>query len=60
MAAIRRASFTCDRCHLQLSGSLLEVNHIHGRERGDGAENLQCLCRECHQEIEGRVPSWRR
>ena len=60
MAAIRRASFTCDRCHLQLSGSLLEVHHINGRDAGDGAANLLCVCASCHQDIEGRVPSWRR
>ena len=55
MAAIRRASFTCDRCGLQLSGSLLEVHHINGRSFGDGAANLQCLCSDCHAFIEGRV-----
>ena len=55
MAAIRRASFTCDRCGLQLSGALLEVHHINGREFGDGAANLKCYCRNCHAEIEGRV-----
>ena len=56
LAAIRRAEFTCGRCGLTLAAARLEVHHLHGRELGDGAANLQCLCRECHQEIEGRVP----
>ena len=55
MAAIRRAAFTCGRCGLQLPASGLEVHHIHGRELGDGAANLQCYCRNCHAELEGRI-----
>ena len=55
VAAIRRAEFTCGRCGLQFAAARLEVHHIHGRELGDGAANLQCLCRPCHAEIEGRV-----
>ena len=56
MAAIRRAAFACGRCGLQFASRSLEVHHIHGRELGDGAANLQCVCAPCHQEIEGRVP----
>ena len=55
MAAIRRGEFTCGRCGLQFAAARLEVHHIHGRELGDGAANLKCLCRPCHAEIEGRV-----
>ena len=55
MAAIRRAEFTCGRCGLESAARSLEVHHRYGRELGDGAANLQCLCSECHAEIEGRV-----
>ena len=55
MAAIRRAAFTCGRCGLQFAAAELEVHHIHGRELGDGAANLLCMCSECHAQIEGRV-----
>ena len=56
MAAIRRAAFTCGRCGLVNSRRReLEVHHIHGRELGDVAANLKCLCGQCHAEIEGRV-----
>ena len=55
MAAIRRAAFTCGRCGLQFAAASLEVHHRHGRELGDGAANLQCLCVPCHAELEGRV-----
>ena len=54
-AAIRRAAFICGRCGLQFAAARLEVHHRHGRELGDGASNLQCLCVPCHAEIEGRV-----
>ena len=55
MAALRRADFTCGRCGFQFAAARLEIHHIHGRELGDVAQNLQCLCRPCHAEIEGRV-----
>ena len=55
MAAIRRANFMCGRCGMQFAAARLEVHHIHGRELGDVAANLQCLCRPCHACIEGRV-----
>ena len=55
IAAIRRAAFACGRCGLQFAAARLEVHHRHGRELGDGAANLQCLCRECHSILEGRV-----
>ena len=55
MAAIRRAEFICGRCDMQFAAASLEVHHIHGRELGDGAANLLCVCARCHQEIEGRV-----
>ena len=55
MAAIRRAAFTCGRCGGQFTAQQLEVHHLHGRELGDGAPNLQCLCRPCHAAVEGRV-----
>ena len=55
MAAIRRAEFICGRCGLQFAAARLEVHHRYGRELGDGAANLQCLCVPCHAEIEGRV-----
>ena len=55
MATIRRAAFTCGRCGVQFAAARLEVHHIHGRELGDGAANLKCLCRECHADLEGRV-----
>ena len=54
-AAIRRAGFVCGRCGLQFAAALLEIHHRHGRELGDGAANLQCLCRPCHASIEGRT-----
>ena len=55
MAAIRRAAFTCGRCGLQLAAASLEIHHRHGRELGDGAANLACLCVPCHAKIGGRV-----
>ena len=51
MAAIRRAAFTCGRCGLQFAAAALEVHHRHGRELGDAAANLQCLCGPCHAQI---------
>ena len=54
-AAIRRADFTCGRCHVKLPAASLEVHHRHGRSLGDGKANLQCLCRSCHAFIEARV-----
>ena len=59
MAAIRRAAFTCGRCGLQFAAARLEVHHLHGRELGDSAANLLCVCRPCHAAIEERVP-WQR
>ena len=59
MAALRRAEFTCGRCGLQFAAARLEVHHRHGRELGDGAANLACLCVPCHASLEGRV-SWPR
>ena len=55
MAAIRRAEFICGRCGMQFAAARLEVHHIHGRELGDGAANLLCMCSECHAQLEGRV-----
>ena len=55
MAAIRRAEFICGHCGLQFAAARLDVHHVHGRELGDGAANLKCLCRPCHACIEGRV-----
>ena len=55
MATIRRAGFVCARCLMKLPASGLEVHHRRGRSLGDGKANLQCLCRECHSILEGRI-----
>lgn len=49
-----KQNFTCEKCGIDLTKSkyYLEVHHINSNKTENKESNLQCLCTECHANID--------
>jgi hypothetical protein len=54
-AKIRAAQLAAFPWCAQCGAPATDVDHVHGRQAGDGPGNLRSLCHPCHATITGRA-----
>lgn len=51
----RKMHYTCERCGITLSAGVvsyyLDVHHLDGNKQNNDPSNLQCLCVDCHSQV---------